>query len=58
MEEDTDEVGVIKVFKTKTFPKKDRHNLPIILVVRLKKGALPVYTNYKIMRENYPNLLL
>jgi hypothetical protein len=50
---------VLKVFRTKSSNyKPGNHNLPMIFMVRFKKGANPQFSSYKVMREQFPLLLL
>jgi hypothetical protein len=53
-------VGVLKVYRiSEPHHKKVKNSpLPVILKVRLKKGAEPVFMNYRVMREQFTDMLL
>jgi len=54
------EPGVLKLFRINAphYSKKRKQFLPLILKVRLTKGAEPVFVNYQTMRQQYYSLLL
>lgn len=59
MEGKNHEVGILKVFKsTNPHLKREKYMLPVIFLVRLKKGAQPAYFAYKTLREQHPYYLI
>lgn len=59
MENKAEEIGVQKVYKVKApHYAKTKNTLPIVFLVRLKKGAEPVFISYQMLRKNYPDILI